>query len=393
MNILDTQLLTIVATIKKAQAKIKDNTENIDKVREDLTNELLKFKDNVDKDLKKEVNTLIKSLDIIKGQFQDRTHELDKDLSSYAKENKKASTVLKSTLKDIEDKLLKLVSIDNFEKELKNIEQKFDKQEEDFNKKIKEVDKKIKPTDLTGYAKKSDIPKEIVKTEIIQEKLTEVIPNIKIGEVETLNPGEDAIVKVNRQDDEYTLDFGIPRGVTGASGRSGTNGLTTSVNGIEQVDGNVSLTTDDIPETSTNMYIPTLPVDTPTTKYLNGNKEWATVTGGVTDHTELTNLNGDSNYQHITTAEKAKVNTDYLKLDQTSVQTITGDIPLLAATRVINADNQLVDKKYVDDNDIAKITELNKTANYSNYAITDNGYKYTFNRTDNVITSITKEEI
>jgi hypothetical protein len=93
--------------------------------------------------------------------------------------------------------------------------------------------------------------------------------------------------------------------------------------------------------------------------------------------------------QYVNTSEDFKG--DFLKLDQTTPQTITGDIPLLDAGRTIDSDNQLVDKKYVDDNDIAKITTLDKTANYANYAILDSGWKYTFNRTNNIITSITKE--
>lgn len=110
-------------------------------------------------------------------------------------------------------------------------------------------------------------------------------------------------------------------------------------------------------------------------------------------HTQLSGKNDEVDVQHLTAAQVAKVNTDYLKLDQTSVQTIINGIPLLESTRVINADYQLVDKKYVDDNDIAKITTLDKTANYANYAVLDSGWKYTFNRTDNIITSVTKELI
>jgi hypothetical protein len=82
-----------------------------------------------------------------------------------------------------------------------------------------------------------------------------------------------------------------------------------------------------------------------------------------------------------------------LDLDQTTPQTIENGIPLLESSRTIDSDNQLVDKKYVDDNDIAKITTLDKTANYANYAIVDSGWKYTFNRTDNIITSVTKEAV
>lgn len=108
-------------------------------------------------------------------------------------------------------------------------------------------------------------------------------------------------------------------------------------------------------------------------------------------HSQLRYKNEEADVQHLTAAEKAKAIADYLKLDQTTPQTITGDIPLLDAGRTIDSDNQLVDKKYVDDNDIAKITTLDKTANYANYAILDSGWKYTFNRTNNIITSITKE--
>lgn len=113
---------------------------------------------------------------------------------------------------------------------------------------------------------------------------------------------------------------------------------------------------------------------------------------GIT-HTQLSGKNEETDVQHLTAAEKAKAIADYLKLDQTTPQTITGDIPFLDAGRTIDSDNQLVDKKYVDDNDIAKITTLNKTANYANYAIVDSGWKYTFNRTGTIITSITKEAV
>jgi hypothetical protein len=55
---------------------------------------------------------------------------------------------------------------------------------------------------------------------------------------------------------------------------------------------------------------------------------------------------------------------------------------------------QMFGSMRTSDNDIAKITTLNKIGSYDNYAILDNGYKYTFNRNaSNVITSVTKEEI
>ena len=38
----------------------------------------------------------------------------------------------------------------------------------------------------------------------------------------------------------------------------------------------------------------------------------------------------------------------YLKLNQSTPETIVGGVPLLAATRVINADNQIVDKKFAE---------------------------------------------
>lgn len=45
---------------------------------------------------------------------------------------------------------------------------------------------------------------------------------------------------------------------------------------------------------------------------------------------------------------EVNLNSEYLKLGQATPQTITGGVPLLASTRVIDGDNQLVDKSYAD---------------------------------------------
>lgn len=42
----------------------------------------------------------------------------------------------------------------------------------------------------------------------------------------------------------------------------------------------IPTTLDDIEETEDKMYVPTLPIETPTTKFLNGNKEWVNVASG-----------------------------------------------------------------------------------------------------------------
>lgn len=48
------------------------------------------------------------------------------------------------------------------------------------------------------------------------------------------------------------------------------------------------------------------------------------------------------------TNDEVLLNNEFLKVSQATPQTITGGIPLLANTRVINSNNQIVDKLYVD---------------------------------------------
>lgn len=259
MNIDKTQLLTVVKVIEKLQSKLKDNTANIDELNKDMSNLSMELKDieqelsnnisDTNNKLKQELQTLLNDL---QGQFKNDREAKDIKLINYNQDNKLGLQELKTTLQDLSNKLQDYASKDI----VRELSDKTDENTKDIIKTNKELDKtnkkidkvsdkvdKIPKVDLSDYAKKKDIPKEIVKTETIKEK---VLP-IEIGNVNTVDPGVEANAKLTPKKDKYILDLDIPRGVTGASGRR-----------------------------------------------------------GVTDHTELTNLNGDSDYQHITTAEKAQ---------------------------------------------------------------------------------------
>ena len=53
------------------------------------------------------------------------------------------------------------------------------------------------------------------------------------------------------------------------------------------------------------------------------------------------------------------LDTTYLKLDQSTPQTISNGIPLLEETRVIDQEHELVDKEYVDTAVTAGINDVN----------------------------------
>lgn len=307
MNIDKTQLLTVVKVIEKLQSKLKDNTANIDELNKDMSNLSMELKDieqelsnnisDTNNKLKQELQTLLNDL---QRQFKNDREAKDIKLINYNQDNKLGLQELKTTLQDLSDKLQDYASKDI----VNELSDKTDENTKDIIKTNKELDKtnkkidkvsdkvdKMPKVDLSDYAKKKDIPKEIVKTETIKEK---VLP-IEIGNVNTVDPGVEANAKLTPKKDKYILDLDIPRGVTGA-GRKGQDGLTTSVNNIEQVNGNIPLDTDDIPETTTNMYVPTLPTDNPTSLYLNGSREWKPTSiggGGYNANLYFTTLDSD----------------------------------------------------------------------------------------------------
>jgi hypothetical protein len=53
----------------------------------------------------------------------------------------------------------------------------------------------------------------------------------------------------------------------------------------------------------------------------------------------------------VVNADGSAVWSGFLKLDQTTPQTIINGVPLLQSTRVISSDNQIIDKKYADNVD------------------------------------------
>ena len=57
-----------------------------------------------------------------------------------------------------------------------------------------------------------------------------ITPTLKVGTVTTLAAGSSATVTMSKNNNEYTLDFGIPKGNKGDTGASGGSGETTVVN-------------------------------------------------------------------------------------------------------------------------------------------------------------------
>lgn len=57
-----------------------------------------------------------------------------------------------------------------------------------------------------------------------------ITPTLKVGSVATLAAGSNATVTMSENNNVYTLDFGIPKGVKGDTGASGSSGGTTVVN-------------------------------------------------------------------------------------------------------------------------------------------------------------------
>lgn len=208
---LEKQILTIIEVIKKMQTKL-DNAVSYDTEIKELQSLITK----IDKNTSNSLDSILKTID-----------ELNNRDSKDDKEN---------SLETIKSELMSYI---------KPIDVK------------KEIDSVIK--DYATKNELNDVLKEI-KTEKIIETIKEdtkfVEPKIKIGKVRTIQAGDEASVELRKVKDTYILDFNIPRGVSGR-GMPGKDGLTTNVNGIEQVNGRIDLTTDDIPATEDNQYIAT----------------------------------------------------------------------------------------------------------------------------------------
>jgi hypothetical protein len=74
-----------------------------------------------------------------------------------------------------------------------------------------------------------------------------IIPNLKIGDVRTIQPGGDASVEIRETEDGLILDFNIPRGVTGGKGAVGDTGLpgTNGTNGTNGEKGDPGIVIDE----------------------------------------------------------------------------------------------------------------------------------------------------
>ena len=58
------------------------------------------------------------------------------------------------------------------------------------------------------------------------ESLVGATPALTVGEVETLEPGEDATVEISGTPEVPVVSFGLPRGEKGETGRPGATGVT-----------------------------------------------------------------------------------------------------------------------------------------------------------------------
>lgn len=78
--------------------------------------------------------------------------------------------------------------------------------------------------------------------------------------VETLDPALPATVNLDKSGNTWELQLGLPQGIQGEpgiqgiqglQGEQGADGITISVNEVEQVNGNISITLDDVPDGAT----------------------------------------------------------------------------------------------------------------------------------------------
>lgn len=170
---LEKQLLTLVAVIKKIQLKLKSNNISIEELNK-LVKDIQKELNNKTKP--KELEDFSNKLNEFKTQLQDNREKFNVSSVSYKENVKQLSTSLQIGLNDIQSKLNKFIT------------------KEDINKLENDIDIKIKS----------------IKIEKPEEN-----KQIEVGKVYTIDPGNDAKVEITETKDKYKIDFYIPRGVSG----------------------------------------------------------------------------------------------------------------------------------------------------------------------------------
>lgn len=234
-KVLYTQLMTIIATIKKIQNDLKDNALSVTtlksenkkdiQLQKEVTDKLNKdIKDNVSnlkRDLDKNITNLIKKIEQINNKFDkiDISTEITDKLKNYA-----TNEALQSVLNDL-NKSISMITLKEGKQGKNGIDGR------------NGIDGKNGQDGRDGRDGKDG------KT-----------PVFEVVETETVPAGENADAEIERENENYKLKFKIPKGMTikgaqgrqGETGKDGKDGLTTSVNGVEQENGNITLTTDDI---------------------------------------------------------------------------------------------------------------------------------------------------
>ena len=134
-----------------------------------------------------------------------------------------------------------------------------------------------------------------------------ITPTLKVGTVTTLAAGSNATVTMSKNNNEYTLNFGIPKGNKGDTGASGGSGETTVVN-------------------------PTITIGTVT----SGDTASATITGDSPNYTlNLVLPKGDKGDKGDTGEAGSGGDVDLTGYAELTGATFTGNIssPIVAATR------------------------------------------------------------
>lgn len=254
---LEAQLLTLIAVVKKMQNEIKNNAasfnEEINSVLEQTKTSSTDINNSIKSILsiindKSSINTLETKLSVLNRDLKALESKLYDELSSKI-DTKQDKIDIKNEIDKSIEHLASKSELETIDQKIKSIDVK-----NEIQKIIKDYATKNElQAILTTLPKEPQIEK-IVET--IKEDTKFVEPKIKIGKVRTIQAGDEASVELRKVKDTYILDFNIPRGVSGR-GMPGKDGLTTNVNGIEQVNGRIDLTTDDIPATEDNQYIAT----------------------------------------------------------------------------------------------------------------------------------------
>ena len=242
---LEKQILTIVAVIKKMQLELKNNisikdfnesSKELYKILKEIDSraDVSDIKDNIAV-IEENEQKMSETHNALKQYIDDQIKELNDCSIKYQEDSEMREKEHKNERESRHKEL-----IDKFDTFIKNIEEKLSEYvtKDSLDSISKDIDKKIKSIKIEPSKK------------------------ITIGKVETISAGEDARVDIKETNKEYKLNFFIPRGVSGRGmpGKGVPSGGTTN-----QV----------LAKNSNDDY---------DTKWVSGGS------GGTSDHSELTNL-------------------------------------------------------------------------------------------------------